>query len=333
MLWKRKKKILKFKKLGAYETSFNLLLDSKDRTFFDNKKGTVKIHHKFKSFFPRFLAGSFDEKKFDSSITHTYYDLSQKRDKSQYWKNPNPKRYYDSSVAVPLLIKDKMKTELAVYPNFSKSKFKLNLDVFDQKGNKISKIKNFFKVDNNFKFIKHLNLNEIIKEKKISLNKNKDYFCRIYTSYENKILTRLKFGLNIGKIEKHRDAFDCNICFNAHVPIASIENKKRTFKWGLLLNKNNSQILISNLSYLKTQYKKANLNLKFWNTYSGDFIYKKITIPRNGNYFFNLNKQKKIKNFLRKKSGWMTIESDNPFVNGWYLDISKNGSVGADHLF
>ena len=29
----------------------------------------------------------------------------------------------------------------------------------------------------------------------------------------------------------------------------------------------------------------------------------------------------------------MTIESDNPFINGWYLDISKNGSVGADHLF
>ena len=29
----------------------------------------------------------------------------------------------------------------------------------------------------------------------------------------------------------------------------------------------------------------------------------------------------------------MTIQSDNPFVNGWYLDISKNGSVGGDHLF
>jgi len=328
-----KSKILKFKKLATYETCFNLFLNKKDRVFFNNKKGTVKIHHNFKSFFPRFLAGSFDKKKYDSSITHTYYDLSAKQDRSQYWKNPNPKRYYDSSVAVPLLIKENMKTELAVYPNFSKSKFKLNLEVFDQSGKEIGKIKNFLKVNENFNFIKHLNINHIIESNKINLKKNRNYFCRIYTTYENKILTRLKFGLNIGKIKECKDSFESNICFNAQVPIGSIENKKSTFKWGLLLNKNNSQILISNLSYLKTKYKKANLNLKFWNNYNNDFIKKKITIPGNGNYFFNLNKQKKIKDFLKKNSGWMTIESDNPFINGWYLDISKNGSVGADHLF
>ena len=47
----------------------------------------------------------FDKKKYDSSITHTYYDLSKKKDSSQYWINPNPKKYFDSSVAIPLLIK------------------------------------------------------------------------------------------------------------------------------------------------------------------------------------------------------------------------------------
>ena len=101
----------------------------------------------------------------------------------------------------------------------------------------------------------------------------------------------------------------------------------------MLLNKNNSKVLISNLSFLKTKHKEANLNLKFWNNYNNEFINKKVIIPKNGNYFFNLNKQKKIKDFLRKRSGWVTIESDNPFINGWYMDISKNGSVGADHLF
>ena len=41
----------------------------------------------------------------------------------------------------------------------------------------------------------------------------------------------------------------------------------------------------------------------------------------------------KNKNFLKNKSGWITAQSDNPFVNGWYFEFSKNGSVGADHLF
>ena len=47
----------------------------------------------------------------------------------------------------------------------------------------------------------------------------------------------------------------------------------------------------------------------------------------------NLSNKIKIKKFLDKKTGWITINSDNPFVNGWYLEISKKGSVGADHLF
>ena len=29
----------------------------------------------------------------------------------------------------------------------------------------------------------------------------------------------------------------------------------------------------------------------------------------------------------------MTIQSDNPFVNGWYIEKSKVGFIGADHFF
>ena len=232
-----------------------------------------------------------------------------------------------------LFVRDNLKTEIAIYPNFSKSIFNLNLQIFDQQGKKKGFIRNFFKIDDQFKSIKYLDLNQIIKSKNILLNKKNNYFCRIYLSYKDKILARLKFGLNIGRVNKKNSSFDCNICFNAIVPIKFIEKKRGTFKWGLLLNKNNSQILISNISNLKFSDKKANLNLKFWNTYNSNFLQKRISIPSNGNLFFNLNKEKRIKNFLKKNAGWMTIESDNPFINGWYLDISKNGSVGADHLF
>ena len=62
-------------------------------------------------------------------------------------------------------------------------------------------------------------------------------------------------------------------------------------------------------------------------------IYLKIKINDNGSYWFYLSKEKKIKEFLKKKPGWVTIQSDNPFVTGWYFELSKNNSVGADHLF
>ena len=62
-------------------------------------------------------------------------------------------------------------------------------------------------------------------------------------------------------------------------------------------------------------------------------VLKKIVINNNGSYWFDLNKNKKIKNFLKNKTGWVTIQSDNPFVNGWYIEKSKVGFIGADHFF
>ena len=40
------------------------------------KKGTVKIEHNFKNFFPRFLSGNIERNYHNSSLTHTYYDTS-----------------------------------------------------------------------------------------------------------------------------------------------------------------------------------------------------------------------------------------------------------------
>ena len=76
---KEKTKTIKFKRIKPYETLFVDFLNTKDRNFFKNKKGTVRINHNFRSFFPRFVAGSFNSSKCESSITHTYYDLSKKK--------------------------------------------------------------------------------------------------------------------------------------------------------------------------------------------------------------------------------------------------------------
>ena len=52
-LGKEKTKKIKFKRIKPYETLFVDFLNKNDRDFFKNKKGTVRINHKFRSFFPR----------------------------------------------------------------------------------------------------------------------------------------------------------------------------------------------------------------------------------------------------------------------------------------
>ena len=58
-----------------------------------------------------------------------------------------------------------------------------------------------------------------------------------------------------------------------------------------------------------------------------------MVLNDNGSYLFDLNKNNKIKKFLGSKSGWVTFKSNNPFIQGYYLETSKEGDVGADHFF
>ena len=79
--------------------------------------------------------------KSNSTLTHTYYDLKESKDKTNYWRNPNKQKYYDSSVAIPLFNDKRFFTELAIYPNFPKCNFNIDLNLYDTKGKLISYIK------------------------------------------------------------------------------------------------------------------------------------------------------------------------------------------------
>ena len=191
-------KTINIKKLEPYQTKFIFFLKRSEKKFFLNNKGIVKIKHSFKSFFPRFLCGNMQSDKSNSTLTHTYYDLKNSKEMTNYWLNPNKKKYFDSSVAIPLFNKENLFTELAIYPNFPKCNFDIDLNLYNSKGKLISYIKKIYSIEDQFKKPAYLNINKIIKANKIKLQKNEKYFCKIITQNNSKILTRLKFGLNIG---------------------------------------------------------------------------------------------------------------------------------------
>ena len=110
-------------------------------------------------------------------------------------------------------------------------------------------------------------------------------------------------------------------------------SKKKTFKWAPIINKRDSKIIITNFSTLKSKFRNAKVELKFWREKDCKFLKKNIVLNNNGSYWFDLNKNLQIKNFLDKKSGWITIFGNSPFLSGFTVEDSKQGIIGADHVF
>ncbi len=312
-----------------YQSKFVFFLNDQEKKFLNNKKGTVKIKHNFKGFFPRLLSGNIEKTKINSTLTHTYYDTSNQKNKDTYWKNPDVKKFYDSSVSFPLLKEKNSYSELVIYPNFPKTNLKFDIEILSENGKIIKKIKSILVIKKKLNQPFYLNIKNILKKRKIIFNNN--YFVKLIANGDGRIPARLKFGLNLGIQNKYD--IPSNICFNAHVPNEKVLTKPGTFKWAPIINKFDSVVAISNTSNLRTKYKNANIILKFWNELNSKCIEKKIQIKDNGSYWFDLKKNNQIKKFLRKKTGWITIQSDNPFVNGWYIEKSNYGIIGADHLF
>ena len=330
-LGERLKKEINLEDIKPYQTKFIFFLNENEKSFLKGKKGTLKINHNFKSFFPRFLSGNIEHNQNNSSLTHTYYDTSSQKNKNTFWKNPNSKIFYDSTVSFPLIKDENSYTELVIYPNFPKCKIGFDIEIYNNLGKKVKKLKSVINTKTIINKPIYLSIKKILETRKIILNYKKNYLIKLIVDGKGKVPTRLKFGLNLGF--KNKYDVPSNICFNAHVPNEKILTKPGTFKWAPLLNKFDSLLAITNTSNLKSNNKKANMTLSFWNEFNSKKIQKKITLNNNGSYWFDLNKHKKIKKFFKKSTGWVTIQSDNPFVNGWYVERSNYGFVGADHLF
>jgi hypothetical protein len=324
------KKVFKLKVLKPYETKFFFFLQGKEKSFLKNKKGSVIINHSMKNFFPRFMCGNLRRDASLSTLTHSYYDLSKNRDKKlNLWKNPDPKKYYDGVVAIPVFFDNKKYTELVIYPNFFKKNFNLKFQFINQ--GKVKNLKKEIFINKDFKFPLYLNMTDIVLSEVKNINLDKTYVIKIICDGKTIIPTRIKFGLNIG--QNKGENVPSNVCFNVFVPTKNFERKPKTFKWGLVLPNQDHEIFLSNVSFLKKKFKKANVELKFWSSEKNKCLIKKITINDNGSYRFNLKENIRILKFFKNKPGWFTAVSDNPFVTGFFINFGKNGIVGADHFF
>jgi len=295
--------------------------------FLKNDSGSISLKHNFEGFYPRLLVGNIQKSSPSVSFTHSYYDCTSCVAESDYWSRID-ENHFDSSIYVPIFNKNNQFTNLIIYPNMSPSNITLKIDLHDKNGKKIVENSNFLKIDSNEKKLTKINLNEMIPSTNYL---NDDLAAHVIANFENnKIPSRIKFGLNVGNSESNFK-LPCNICFNMRMGNPLIENKPGSFHWAPIFLERNTVLALGNFSTLKNYEKTANLELNFYRIEDSSNFSEKISISPNSEKRFSTDNFD-LKNFL-KTEGWVTIKADSPYIHGYYFNLNSSGSISGDHLF
>lgn len=318
-----------FGKIEPYET---VMLKFKEKIpelnkILNNKPGTITLEHNLEGFFPRFIAGNIQNSLHSISFTHTFYDCSSCAEESDYWNRSN-ENYYDCSVYVPIFIDNEQFTELMIYPNFSPSDFDLHITLHDSTGTELQKIDSFLQVSSKDSKLLKVDFKKLIES--LGIDKDKVRSAHLISDFKNKIPARLKFGLNVG-VKNSKSNLPCNICFNSKVGNPFVENKPGSFHWSPFFNHANGVVTIANFSPKKNYSKPANVTLKFYNDDSL-VLEDKIILPANSEYRL-YSTDSKFENLPKNEPTWVTIEADNPNIQGFYFNFHNSGAVAGDHFF
>ena len=314
--------------INPYETKFIKLTEhiSDLENFLGNSSGSISLSHNFEGFYPRLLVGNIQNSFPSVSFTHSYYDCTSCNSESDFWSRINDD-FYDSSVYIPLFLTNNFFTDLVIYPNFSPSDFNLQIDLYDNMGNKIHGLDNFMVIKSKESKLIKIDFKKIIDD--LNLDKNLVSSAHIITKFlSSKIPSRIKFGLNIG-IKKSKSKLPCNICFNSKLGNPNIDSKPGSFHWAPIFVQN-SVVTISNSSSKKNYAKDATVELKFYRKEDSTTISKEIKLKPFSEFRLILDDD--LKNFL-KEDGWVTIKSNNPYIQGFYFVFHPSGSVAGDHFF
>jgi len=315
--------------IDAYETKFIKLIEyiSDLKTFLGDSSGSISLSHNFEGFYPRLLVGNIQNSFPSVSFTHSYYDCTSCDTDSDFWSRASD-NFYDSSVYLPLFLTNNCYTDLVIYPNFSPSDFSLQIDLYDKNGNKIHRFNDLMIIKSRDSKLVKIHFNKLVDD--LNLDKTLISSAHIITKFlGSRIPSRIKFGLNVG-VKQSKSKLPCNVCFNSKIGNPEIDSKPGSFHWAPVFT-HNSIITISNSSPKKQYSRDASIELKFYRKNDSETFSREIKLKAFSEYRLELDDN--LKNFLQGDDGWVTIKSDNPYIQGFYFVFHSSGSVASDHFF
>lgn len=318
--------------IAPYETVFLYLDEYIDLgEHLKGGMGAIKMTHNFTGFFPRFIAGNYQQNPDTISITHTYYDCSPCELPEDYWERQSTD-FHDCAILAPLFLDGDNYTDLAIYPLFSPSSFSIHLEFFDGAGNLLGRLDEVTQLDNRTKE----EVYQLVKIKQLIQDKpwmKEAHSVKIIGDCKGGVIpSRIKLGLNVG-VEGKEAKLPCNICFSVGPGNPALEKKPGTFKWSPIVNLGTSVLVFENSSNKKVYTRSANIDVKVFRENDQKFIERTYTLPPFGDLRINIKDDDELRTFLGESSGWVTAKADNPYVIGWYFDFHESGAVGGDHSF
>jgi len=298
-------------------------------SFLKGSVGTAKITFNVSWAFPRLVAGNWNRKLPAISITHTYYDCERAASKSDYWFQSNPE-WHAASLMVPVTISDDHFTNIYFYPIYSPSHFSIGMEIYDETGHLLGAKNPVMEIESPSSLLKRVSLNELCQELRITEHKNLAVRLVAYEIPGSPLPTRIKIGLDLGGSEK---LLPCNICVNLQPYNPAFVGKPSTFRWlPFLADQPYPTVWIMNSSPEISYQREAQLTVTFFREQDAATIVRTITLPANGFTLLDLQ-DLELKTFFADQTGWLTVQSSNPYTTTYYFTESNSGIVGGDHGF
>lgn len=318
--------------LAPFETVFLSLRDHLDFSKLNGEAGTIKMRHAFKGFFPRLVAGNFQDGPSTSvSVTHTYYDCSSQCADTDYWKRTDP-QYHDASILVPVFSDERRFTELAFYPIYSPARFSLCIDFHDTAGRLLGRAVDWRRYDTSKPIHERVNLADVAKQNGVDVSILAGAHLKLDAAEGSRFPTRLKMGLNVGVANTDR-VLPCNICFAPKVGDVNADKKPRSFRWAPFLNVGNSVVVVTNAAPVKGYSREAKVLARFFRESDSTTMEREYLVEAFGQVRIGVKSDRELLTFFGGRPGWITMESTNPRVNAWYFDFGPDGTVAGDHGF
>lgn len=293
-------------------------------SFLKKKAGTCKLDFSLNGVFPRLIAGNQLKKPFSCVITHTYYDCSMQQDSSNFWKPQDPD-WHEASLMLPFLGSEHA-SYLNFYPIFSPSPFTLDLEVYNKEGKLLKTQEGIALFKEGYDKFERICLNEFYPSEECL---GARLIARPLS--EKPIPARIKIAIDLGFKDK---GLPCNICTNLQPFVPAFTNKKSSFKWApLLAGEMRAWAILMHSSPAKNLKENGEIKLSFYRQQDQEHKERQITLPPQGHYMIDLEKDRELFDFFQGKPGWFTAKATNPYLTTYYFAENSSGIVGGDHGF
>lgn len=314
--------------LGAYQTRFVFPEEHEElKTFLQGKVGFCKVRYESFGIFPRLMCGNMAHDRSQMTLTHSYYDTSERE---EYFESDQSGTVRNAYLAIPLLLMDKADVDLSFYPIFSPGEIRLRASVFDGDGKLLGEESDLGRVISPGTQMVNLNIREMMSRLEIPIEKSSLLSIEGYST-DGKLPTRINFGVNFHAPLKPGTNINTSM---QHAE--QFKGPKRTYRWlpAYLRRDLKNYALVTALGKHVDEEYNAEVHVQLY-TESGMVHTEEMTVRSQTSEKIQIEELLEKANYSAREGEiiWLALETDSPYMNATYLMVSDRGYIGGDHAY